>query len=185
MGLMYYRPLDGSDPLPIAVGAQGPEGPEGPEGPQGPPGDATKEYVDQQDALKVSKSGDTMTGPLVVPAPTATGHAATKGYVDAIYKGGTDGTGDPNPAGLPLKVFTGYAGISDGGSGSADWSAAGFTKPPTLVVNVIGYVDPNEAYTVSSSGLTTTGTNFYVRKISGGVVTSPGGAAVNWVAIGI
>lgn len=30
----------------------------------------------------VMKSGDTMTGPLVVPAPTESGHAVNKGYVD-------------------------------------------------------------------------------------------------------
>lgn len=30
----------------------------------------------------VSKTGDTMTGPLTIPAPTASGHAVNKGYVD-------------------------------------------------------------------------------------------------------
>ena len=32
--------------------------------------------------LKVNKSGDTMTGALTTIAPTASGHAANKGYVD-------------------------------------------------------------------------------------------------------
>lgn len=44
----------------------------------------TKQYVDQQDALKVSKAGDTMTGALVLHAdPTLNLQAATKQYVDS------------------------------------------------------------------------------------------------------
>ena len=44
----------------------------------------TKTYVDQQDALKVAKAGDTMTGFLTLSAdPTAALHAATKAYVDS------------------------------------------------------------------------------------------------------
>ena len=38
----------------------------------------------RSDVSKVSKAGDTMTGPLTVPTPTADGHAATKGYVDGL-----------------------------------------------------------------------------------------------------
>ncbi len=49
---------------------------------------ANKTYVDTADATKVNKSGDTMTGPLIVPTPTAAGHAATKAYVDAAAGGG-------------------------------------------------------------------------------------------------
>lgn len=50
----------------------------------------------------VNKAGDTMTGPLTLPGdPTATGHAARKGYVDALTTGaailarllGVDGSG--------------------------------------------------------------------------------------------
>ena len=45
---------------------------------------ADKTYVDTQDALKVSKAGDTMGGPLnVVTPPTAPANAASKAYVDA------------------------------------------------------------------------------------------------------
>ena len=44
---------------------------------------ATKQYVDNQDALKVSKAGDTMTGALVLHAdPTVAMQAATKQFVD-------------------------------------------------------------------------------------------------------
>lgn len=49
---------------------------------------ASVDYVNQQDALRVLKSGDTMTGPLVLFAnPTATFEAATKQYVDSIISG--------------------------------------------------------------------------------------------------
>ena len=44
---------------------------------------ATKQYVDNADALKVNKAGDTLTGPLVLAsAPTADLEASTKKYVD-------------------------------------------------------------------------------------------------------
>ena len=44
----------------------------------------TKTYVDTQDALKVAKAGDTMTGALVLPGdPTAALQAAPKQYVDS------------------------------------------------------------------------------------------------------
>jgi len=43
----------------------------------------TKDYVNTQDALKVAKAGDTMTGALTLSgAPTSNLHAATKQYVD-------------------------------------------------------------------------------------------------------
>jgi len=43
-----------------------------------------KAYVDALVNARVAKAGDTMTGPLTLPgAPTATNHAATKGYVDS------------------------------------------------------------------------------------------------------
>jgi len=46
---------------------------------------ASKQYVDDGDALKVAKAGDTMTGALVIPVtPTLPEHAASKAYVDAI-----------------------------------------------------------------------------------------------------
>jgi hypothetical protein len=45
---------------------------------------STKNYTDVQDALKVDKAGDIMTGLLTLSGdPTAALHAATKQYVDA------------------------------------------------------------------------------------------------------
>lgn len=49
----------------------------------------TKQYTDNQDALKVTKAGDTMTGLLVLSAdPSAALGAATKQYVDGKVAGG-------------------------------------------------------------------------------------------------
>ena len=49
----------------------------------GTAGGTTTAYVDQQDALRVAKSGDTMTGALILNAnPSAALGAATKQYVD-------------------------------------------------------------------------------------------------------
>jgi len=48
----------------------------------------TKNYVDVQDSLKVSKAGDTMTGYLVLHAdPLQAMHPTTKQYVDAVAQG--------------------------------------------------------------------------------------------------
>jgi hypothetical protein len=45
-------------------------------------GGVTQSYVDTQDALKVSKSGDTMTGHLVLPITPGNTNAVRKDYVD-------------------------------------------------------------------------------------------------------
>ena len=57
----------------------------------------SKAYIDQQDNLQVSRSGDSMSGPLAMGAnnitgllaPTANDHAATKGYTDSILGSAT------------------------------------------------------------------------------------------------
>jgi len=163
MGLMYYKPLDGSDPFPIAVGAQGPEGPEGP---QGPPGDATKEYVDQQDALKVSKAGDTMTGPLIVPTPTADGHAATKGYVDGQLN-----------ARLPDGVMVQSGRVTTGPDGrGAIAYAQPFAAPP--VVTFSGYSLSGVCYSIDQTAAGCTVVATYVNE-------TPAAGQVCFVAIGV
>ena len=49
---------------------------------------ANKNYVDDQDTLKVSKTGDTLSGYLTLHAdPTSNMHAATKKYVDDVAQG--------------------------------------------------------------------------------------------------
>lgn len=57
----------------------------------------SKVYIDQQDNLQVSRSGDSMSGPLAMGAnnitgllaPTANDHATTKGYTDSILGSAT------------------------------------------------------------------------------------------------
>ncbi|MER6112437.1 hypothetical protein [Streptomyces hirsutus] len=50
---------------------------------------SAKAYTDAQAALKVSKAGDSMAGPLTLPGnPTSPLHAATKQYVDSLGGGG-------------------------------------------------------------------------------------------------
>jgi hypothetical protein len=50
---------------------------------------SARAYTDAQTALKVSKAGDTMSGPLTLPSnPTSALHAATKQYVDSVAVGG-------------------------------------------------------------------------------------------------
>lgn len=57
----------------------------------------TKQYVDDADALKVSKSGDTMTGPLYLPVGGAIvqpNQAASKEYVDDYIANNLPDAGD-------------------------------------------------------------------------------------------
>lgn len=50
---------------------------------------SSKAYADAQAALKVSKAGDSMSGPLTLPGnPVNALHAATKQYVDSVAGGG-------------------------------------------------------------------------------------------------
>jgi hypothetical protein len=59
-------------------------------------GGVTKTYVDTADAARVLKAGDTMTGPLVLPAdPTLALQSATKQYVDAKIAAIGSGTVSP------------------------------------------------------------------------------------------
>ena len=62
-----------------------------PADPVAPEQAATKRYVDQGDAARVAKAGDTMTGPLVLSGPpSASNEAATKGYVDSLGRPNAD-----------------------------------------------------------------------------------------------
>ncbi len=78
-------------------GGTGPQGPPGPTGPQGPSGDVPEAPSDGSAYGRmnvtwtpvVKRSGDTMTGQLILPGdPTAGLAAATKAYVDAHSVGG-------------------------------------------------------------------------------------------------
>ena len=149
MGLMYYRPLDGSDPLPIAVGAQGPEGPEGPEGPQGPQGDATQEYVDQQDALIKGyvdtriQSGVAHTGgtsgevaitfpvPFAVP-PVVTVSGTTALALDAAQVGACIVENS-----ITVNGFTARAYVASSGETTAAWALLWIAVGPVAAAQVL------------------------------------------------
>jgi microcystin-dependent protein len=55
------------------------------------PSQITAQGVLNDVAGKVNKSGDTMTGNLIVPAPTQANHAATKQYVDTLISSASTG----------------------------------------------------------------------------------------------
>ena len=90
----------------------------------------TLAYVNAQDALKVNKAGDTMTGALVLSgAPTLGGHATTKTYVDAADD------------------------AMDARMDTAEATLAGLSSDPTTKA----YVDTQDALKVSKAGDTMTG----------------------------
>ena len=105
-----------------------------------------KSYVDAGDALKVAKAGDTMTGPLALPAvpPTLATHATSKTYVDTadalkVAKAGDTMTGfltlhaDPDAAmkaATKQYVDSRATAVGTGGHASFMFSAA-TTEPPT------------------------------------------------------
>jgi hypothetical protein len=71
----------------------------------GPGAFPSKTYVDNADALRLLKAGDTMTGPLVLPAdPTTALQAATKQYVDA--HAGAGGIADDSVTNAKLANMT-------------------------------------------------------------------------------
>lgn len=78
---------------------------------------ADKEYVDQQDALKLNLAGGTLTGPLVLnAAPTIDLHASTKKYVDDTAFTANAGVlpGQPGNAGYLLTTNGTTASWLDG-----------------------------------------------------------------------
>lgn len=105
---------------------------------------ATKNYVDTNDALKVNKAGDTMSGALAMGgnkvtglgAPTATTDASTKDYVDSKVNQVSSGASSP-----PTKwVFTASSGANTtysvtgaevNGDTAYDVSIDGAVKEPT------------------------------------------------------
>lgn len=73
----------------------------GPVGPAGPTGEVSLAQMDTALALKVAKSGDTMTGALTIPVtPTAVGHATSKQYVDTAISNAVTALLDGTPGAL-------------------------------------------------------------------------------------
>jgi hypothetical protein len=133
--------------------------------PTDPQDAATKNYVDTQDALQVTKTGDSMSGILAMGsnkitglgAPTLTDDAATKTYVDAKVNQVSSGATSP-----PTKwVFTGTAGAN------TTYSVAGaeVNGDTAYDVSIDGSVlEPTTDYTVDPD----TDTLTIVNTLSGG-----------------
>jgi hypothetical protein len=106
MARQYYR--DPTTQAFVALDAiPGPVGPTGPTGPEGPIGTGLDEVAAND--LFVNVSGDTMTGPLLLPTgPTLPLEAATKQYVDESTPDVYYGTASP-PGGTSYKPGDIYA----------------------------------------------------------------------------
>ena len=147
----------------------------------GTAGGTTTAYVDQQDALRVAKSGDTMTGALILNAnPSAALGAATKQYVDT---GVSAAQTTANTANATANTANATANAAAAAANSKV-SKSGDTMTGTLMLNgnptaamqaatkqyvdsVVGsgtaggattvYVDAQDALRVAKSGDTMTG----------------------------
>ena len=147
----------------------------------GTAGGTTTAYVDQQDALRVAKSGDTMTGALILNAnPSAALGAATKQYVDT---GVSAAQTTANTANATANAANATANAAAAAANSKV-SKSGDTMTGTLMLNgnptaamqaatkqyvdsVVGsgtaggattvYVDAQDALRVAKSGDTMTG----------------------------
>jgi len=137
---------------------------------------ATKNYVDTQDALKVAKAGDTMSGDLAMGgnkvtglgAPTSGTDSATKTYVDDTVASVTAGT-------IPDGSIT-TAKIANDAVTAAKLDNTGVT--PGSYTNTDITVDENGRVTAASNG--TTGAAGTVTSITadgnltGGTITTSG-----------
>jgi hypothetical protein len=110
---------------------------------------ATKNYTDTRDALKVSKTGDTMTGNLVmnnatvtgVPAPSGGSDAVNKSYLDAWASAITTGTGLP-------PSFDKFTGTGSQVAFSLSFTTNGIASTAILVAIDGEVIDPDD-YTIS------------------------------------
>ena len=147
---------------------------------------ATKNYVDTNDALKVTKAGDTMTGNLTMsggakitglPTPTATSDAANKSYVDTEVANLVDSApgaldtlnelaealgDDPNfSATISAEIATKLPKAGGTMSGDIAMGANAITgmADPTLAQDAAtkNYVDTNDALKLNLTGGTMTG----------------------------
>jgi hypothetical protein len=129
----------------------------------------------------VAKAGDTMTGPLTLPgAPTATNHAATKGYVDTevgtrVAKAGDTMTGPLTLPGAPTATLhAATKGYVDTGVGAcvakAGDTMTGFLTlhaDPTAALHAATKAYADRSGPGGSTGLiaTTSGTTYDVTGI--------------------
>jgi len=117
--------------------------------PTDPQDAATKNYTDTRDALKVSKSGDTMTGNLVmsgatvtgVPAPISGSDAVNKTYLDGVASSIVTGTGLP-------PSFNKFTGTGSQTTFSLTFTTNGIASTAILVAIDGEVIDPDD-YTIS------------------------------------
>jgi hypothetical protein len=110
---------------------------------------ATKNYVDTQDALKVDKAGDSMTGALAMGGnkitglgtPTLADDAATKTYVDSSVSSAVTGTGLP-------PSFDKFTGTGSQTTFSLTFTTNG-TASSSILVAIDGEVIDPDDYTIS------------------------------------
>lgn len=141
---------------------------------------ATKNYVDTQDALKVAKAGDTMSGDLAMGgnkvtglgAPTSGTDSATKTYVDDTVASVTAGT-------IPDGSIT-TAKIANDAVTAAKLDNTSVT--PGSYTNTDITVDENGRVTAASNG-TSGGVTFL--NVSNGLASSTGGPITSTGIIGI
>ncbi|MEU6449589.1 hypothetical protein [Streptomyces sp. NPDC046979] len=109
---------------------------------------SAKAYTDAQAALKVSKAGDTMTGPLTLPAnPTSALHAATKQYVDSVAVGGAVSSVNGQTGAVNLTaasvgaLATGARGASNGVASLDSGTKVPASQIPDLTSTYLAFED--------------------------------------------
>ena len=113
--------------------------------PTDPQDAATKNYTDTRDALKVSKSGDTMTGNLVMSGATVTGVPAPISGSDAVNKTYLDGWASAIVTGTGLPPsFNKFTGTGSQTNFSLTFTTNGIASTAILVAIDGEVIDPDD-----------------------------------------
>ena len=113
--------------------------------PTDPQDASTKNYVDTNDALKVSKSGDTMTGNLVMSGATVTGVPAPISGSDAVNKTYLDGWASAIVTGTGLPPsFNKFTGTGSQTTFSLTFTTNGIASTAILVAIDGEVIDPDD-----------------------------------------
>ena len=130
---------------------------------------STKNYTDTQDALKVNKAGDTMSGDLAMGTnkvtgigdPTGVQDAATKNYVDTTVSNTVSGSSTESVkttfTGAGSASFTFSSGISLDGDTMYEVAIDGVLQEPT-----VAYAIDADANTITFTSTPPTGSNIVV-----------------------
>ena len=113
--------------------------------PTDPQDAATKNYTDTKDALKVNKSGDTMTGNLVMSGATVTGVPAPISGSDAVNKTYLDGWASAIVTGTGLPPsFNKFTGTGSQTTFSLTFTTNGIASTAILVAIDGEVIDPDD-----------------------------------------